>query len=62
MGVNREVDFFDRVFVLARHRQLVNYFGRMVADDMGADGYGKDALACVATAKRLLGVVQKVRV
>jgi 5-methyltetrahydrofolate--homocysteine methyltransferase len=26
------------------------------ADDMGADGYGKDALACVATAKRLLGV------
>merc|ERR1711964_521263 len=24
------------------------------ADDMGADGYGKDALACVALAKRLL--------
>ena len=24
------------------------------ADDMGADGYGKDALACVAEAKRLL--------
>ena len=29
------------------------------ADDMGADGYGKDALACVATAKRLLGVVSR---
>ena len=26
------------------------------ADDMGADGYGKDALACVALAKKLLGV------
>jgi 5-methyltetrahydrofolate--homocysteine methyltransferase len=24
------------------------------ADDMGADGYGKDALACVALAKRFL--------
>ena len=26
------------------------------ADDMGADGYGKDALACVALAKQLLGI------
>jgi 5-methyltetrahydrofolate--homocysteine methyltransferase len=26
------------------------------ADDMGADGYGKDAMACVALAKELLGV------
>lgn len=26
------------------------------ADDMGADGYGKDALACVAEAKRLLNL------
>ncbi len=26
------------------------------ADEMGADGYGKDALACVAMAKRLAGV------
>ena len=26
------------------------------ADDMGADGYGKDAMACVALAKRLIGV------
>ena len=26
------------------------------ADDMGADGYGKDALACVDLAKKLLGV------
>ena len=26
------------------------------AEDMGADGYGKDAMACVAIAKRLIGV------
>ncbi len=26
------------------------------AEDMGADGYGKDALACVALAKQLLGI------
>ena len=26
------------------------------ADDMGADGYGKDAVACVTLAKRLMGV------
>jgi 5-methyltetrahydrofolate--homocysteine methyltransferase len=29
------------------------------ADDMGADGYGKDAMACVALAKRLMGVEAK---
>ncbi len=26
------------------------------AQDMGADGYGKDAMACVAIAKQLIGV------
>ena len=26
------------------------------ADDMGADGYGKDAIACVEKAKELLGI------
>jgi 5-methyltetrahydrofolate--homocysteine methyltransferase len=26
------------------------------AEDMGADGYGKDAIACVDMAKELLGV------
>jgi 5-methyltetrahydrofolate--homocysteine methyltransferase len=31
------------------------------ADDMGADGYGKDALACVSLAKKLLGVEAGVR-
>ena len=31
------------------------------ADDMGADGYGKDAMACVALAKQLLGVAAGAR-
>ena len=26
------------------------------AEDMGADGYGKDAMACVAITKQLVGV------
>ncbi len=30
------------------------------ADDMGADGYGKDAVACVTLAKSLLGVEARV--
>ena len=30
------------------------------ADDMGADGYGKDAVACVTLAKTLLGVEARV--
>jgi len=29
------------------------------ADDMGADGYGKDAMACVALAKELIGVTAR---
>ena len=28
------------------------------AEDMGADGYGKDAIACVEKAKELLGITQ----
>jgi 5-methyltetrahydrofolate--homocysteine methyltransferase len=28
------------------------------AEDMGADGYGKDAMACVAIAKQLMGVAR----
>jgi len=29
------------------------------ADDMGADGYGKDAMACVALARELIGVTAR---
>ena len=31
------------------------------ADDMGADGYGKDAIACVEMAKQLIGVQEPAR-
>ena len=31
------------------------------ADDMGADGYGKDAIACVEEAKELLGIRDETR-
>ncbi len=31
------------------------------ADDMGADGYGKDAIACVEKAKELLGIGNEAR-
>src|SRR5437879_4564433 len=39
MGVNREIDFFDGVFVLPRDRQLVNHLGRMRADDVRAEDF-----------------------
>ena len=29
------------------------------ADEMGADGYGKDAIACVEKAKELLNIKKK---
>lgn len=32
------------------------------ADDMGADGYGKDAVACVTLAKQLMGVEARAQV
>jgi 5-methyltetrahydrofolate--homocysteine methyltransferase len=53
-----DADLRDKVKIMVGGAPVTQEF----ADDMGADGYGKDALACVATAKRLLGVVQKVRV
>src|SRR5450432_2570649 len=52
-----DADLRDKVKIMVGGAPVTQEF----ADDMGADGYGKDALACVATAKRLLGVVQKVR-
>jgi 5-methyltetrahydrofolate--homocysteine methyltransferase len=30
------------------------------ADEMGADGYGKDAIACVELAKKLVGIEELV--
>lgn len=42
----------DRVKIMVGGAPVTQEF----ADDMGADGYGKDAMACVGLAKRLLGV------
>src|SRR5712691_4177966 len=52
-----DADLRDKVKIMVGGAPVTQEF----ADDMGADGYGKDALACVATAKRLLGVVAKTR-
>src|SRR5580704_18490207 len=52
-----DADLRDQVKIMVGGAPVTQEF----ADEMGADGYGKDALACVATAKRLLGVIAKVR-
>jgi 5-methyltetrahydrofolate--homocysteine methyltransferase len=47
-----DADLRDQVKIMVGGAPVTQEF----ADDMGADGYGKDALACVALAKNLLGV------
>jgi len=47
-----DADLRDSVKIMVGGAPVTQEF----ADDMGADGYGKDALACVALAKSLLGV------
>jgi 5-methyltetrahydrofolate--homocysteine methyltransferase len=47
-----DADLRDEVQIMVGGAPVTQEF----ADDMGADGYGKDALACVAEAKRLLGL------
>jgi 5-methyltetrahydrofolate--homocysteine methyltransferase len=47
-----DADLRDEVKIMVGGAPVTQEF----ADDMGADGYGKDALACVALAKKLLGV------
>ncbi len=47
-----DADLRDQVKIMVGGAPVTQDF----ADDMGADGYGKDALACVSLAKRLLGV------
>jgi 5-methyltetrahydrofolate--homocysteine methyltransferase len=44
-----DADLRDEVQIMVGGAPVTQEF----ADDMGADGYGKDALACVALAKRL---------
>ena len=50
-----DADLRDEVKIMVGGAPVTQDF----ADDMGADGYGKDALACVALAKSLLGVVDR---
>jgi 5-methyltetrahydrofolate--homocysteine methyltransferase len=47
-----DADLRDQVKIMVGGAPVTQEF----ADDMGADGYGKDAMACVALAKRLMGV------
>lgn len=47
-----DADLRDSVKIMVGGAPVTQDF----ADDMGADGYGKDAVACVALAKQLLGV------
>ena len=49
-----DADLRDSVKIMVGGAPVTQEF----ADDMGADGYGKDALACVALAKSLLGVAK----
>lgn len=46
-----DADLRDRVKIIVGGAPVTQDF----ANDMGADGYGKDALACVALAKQLMG-------
>jgi 5-methyltetrahydrofolate--homocysteine methyltransferase len=47
-----DADLRDRVKIMVGGAPVTQDF----ADEMGADGYGKDAMACVALAKQLMGV------
>ncbi|MFH1571582.1 MAG: corrinoid protein [Gemmatimonadota bacterium] len=59
MGVTIEAfidaDLRDAVKIMVGGAPVTEEF----ADDMGADGYGKDAIACVALARRLAGVADR---
>lgn len=50
-----EVGLRDEIRIMLGGAPLTQEF----ADDMGADGYGKDAMACVELAKKLLEIKQK---
>ena len=47
-----DADLRDAVKIMVGGAPVTQEF----ADDMGADGYGKDAVACVTLAKQLIGV------
>src|ERR1019366_9308678 len=47
-----DADLRDKVKIMVGAAPVTQEF----ADEMGADGYGKDAMACVTLAKKLMGV------
>jgi 5-methyltetrahydrofolate--homocysteine methyltransferase len=47
-----DADLRDKVKIMVGGAPVTQDF----ADDMGADGYGRDAVACVVLAKRLMGI------
>jgi 5-methyltetrahydrofolate--homocysteine methyltransferase len=49
-----DADLRDSVKIMVGGAPVTEEF----AEDMGADGYGKDAIACVEKAKELLGVAR----
>jgi len=49
-----DADLRDSIKIMVGGAPVTQEF----ADDMGADGYGKDAMACVALAKQLMCVAQ----
>jgi 5-methyltetrahydrofolate--homocysteine methyltransferase len=51
-----DADLRERVKIMVGGAPVTQDF----ADDMGADGYGKDAVACVTLAKQLVGAEQRV--
>ena len=52
-----EVELRDAVKVMVGGAPLTQEF----ADDMGADGYGKDAIQCVDLAKDFLGILRQIK-
>ena len=52
-----EVELRDAVKVMVGGAPLTQEF----ADDMGADGYGKDAIQCVDIAKDFLGILGQIK-
>ena len=57
-NMGKTIDAFEETGIRSEVKILVGGapVSQELADDMGADGYGKDALACVALAKQLLGI------
>ncbi|MCI0440911.1 MAG: corrinoid protein [Chloroflexi bacterium] len=60
-NMGRTIDAFEEQGVRDAVKIMVGGapLSQEFADDMGADGYGKDAIACVDLAKRFVGLVEE---